>query len=106
MVTIEQLRDYVGALPETTSGVLQMCLDAAKTKARNAGIPDFKHNAQYDLFLCALAGFWYDNRSFSFIGAGGRSTAGAEENSRKLINAFVLELRHATEDEPPVKEMP
>lgn len=102
MVTIEDVRDYLNPPPDTDSGVIQKYLDAAKSKARAAGIPDFKNNAQYDLFLCALTGCWYDNRNFGFIGSGNRGTSNAEANARSLINSFVLELRYASED--PVTE--
>lgn len=92
------LCDYLG-LPADNADSLSLYLDAAKSKARTAGIPDFQHNAQYDLMLYALAAMYYDNRGMAFSGS---YQATAEANARKLINSFVLELRHAEED--PVDE--
>ena len=68
---------------------------AAKSKARTAGIPAFKNNAQYDSFIKDLAAMYYDNRGMAF---GGSYQATAEENARKMINGHVLELRYASED--------
>lgn len=97
-VTQIGLCDYLG-LPADNADSLSLYLDAAKSKARTAGIPDFQHNAQYDLMIYALAAMYYDNRGMAFSGS---YQATAEANARKLINSFVLELRHAEED--PVDE--
>ena len=99
MVKIEQLKEYLNLTPDDDSNIAELALKAAKSKARVAGIPNFQNNAMYDLFLCALAGFWNDNRNLGFIGSGNRGTANAEANSRALINSFVLELRYAKEDD-------
>ena len=69
MVTVWDLRNYLNCSPDTTTASLQMWLDAAKSEARSAGIPDFKHNAQYDLFICSLVGWYYDNRERRFCAA-------------------------------------
>lgn len=97
-VTQIGLCDYLG-LPADNADSLSLYLDAAKSKARTAGIPDFQHNAQYDLMIYALAAMYYDNRGMAFSGS---YQATAEANAHKLINSFVLELRHAEED--PVDE--
>jgi len=94
-VTIEKVREYLGMPPDAPDAVAQMCLDAAKSKARAAGIPDYQNNAQYDLFLCSMASCWYDNRGMVFAG---NTNVSAQENAQKMINAFVLELRYAGED--------
>jgi hypothetical protein len=95
MLTIKTLREYLGMPPDTPDAIADMCLKAAKSKARTAGIPDFQNNKQYDMFLCELAACFYDNRGLTF----------AHEHSdgaaQRLINARVLELRYATEDEEP-----
>lgn len=93
-VTIDGFRSYLGPDADDTAD-LNIYLSAAKSKARGAGIPDYKHNANYDMFIYALAGMYYDNRGLAFSGS---YQATAEANSRKLINSFVLELRHAGED--------
>lgn len=96
-VTEQDLKTYLRLPPDSTED-LAPYLSAARSKARAAGIPDFSHNAQYDLFLKSLAAFYYDNRGFTF---GGSYQATAEENARRMINAFVLELRYAGEDPEP-----
>lgn len=90
-VTLEGLRDFL-ALPEAgrEDQVLYWCLSAARSKARSAGIPDYQENAQYNLFLYALAAMYYDNR--------GMGQVGTEDSAQRMINSFVLELRHAGED--------
>lgn len=93
MVGIQTLREYMNLPPDAEDGIAQLCLDAAKSKAQAAGVPDFQSNAAYDLFLCALAACYYDNRALQFTG-----NAAAQESAQRMINAFVLELRHAKED--------
>jgi hypothetical protein len=93
-VTVEELRDYLRLPPDSSEDVSRY-LAAAQSKARTAGIPEFENNAQYDLFMLALATFYYENRGLAFTGS---YQATAEENARKLINSFTLELRYATED--------
>ena len=95
MLTVETLREYLNLPPDEGDAIAELCLNAAKSKAKAAGIPDYQDNAQYDLFLCALAGQWYDNRSLRFVGNG---DAGAQESAQKMINSFVLSLRYAGED--------
>lgn len=94
-ITTTDLATYLN-LPPDSADDLTVYLNAARSKARQAGIPSFQHNAEYDLFMLALAGNYYDNRSLSFSGS---YQATAEDNARKMINAFVLELRTASEDE-------
>ena len=86
--------DLAAYLRTATDSGLQPYLDAARSKARAAGIPDYEHNAQYDLFILALAAMYYDNR--------GMGTPLADPvKAQNMINAFVLELRHAGEDPQP-----
>ncbi len=95
MLTIASLKDYLGMPPDASDTIAELCLNAAKSKCRTADIPDFQNNAQYDLFLCALASCWYDNRSLTFAG---NNSASAQESAQRLINSNVLELRYAKED--------
>lgn len=90
-VTNEALKEYL-RLPSNSTEDLSRYISAAQSKARAAGIPAFESNAQYDLFILALAGMYYDNRSMVFL-----NPADAV-NAEKMINSFVLELRHAKED--------
>lgn len=76
-------------------------LAAAKSKARAAGITEFKNNAQYDQFILALAAMYYDNRGMSFEG---QRPDYSEAAAKNIINSFALELRYATED--PVEVTP
>lgn len=67
-------------------------LNAAKSKARVAGIKEYTNNAQYDLFILALAALYYDNRGMTF-----QNPADAA-NTQRMIDSFVLELRYGDED--------
>lgn len=67
-------------------------LTAAQSKARAAGVPLFTNNAQYDLFIMALAAMYYDNRGMVF-----QNPADAA-NAQRMLDSFVLELRYAGED--------
>jgi len=67
-------------------------LNAAKSKARAAGIPAFENNAQYDLFILALAAMYYDNRGMTL-----QNPADAV-NAQRMVDSFVLELRYGDED--------
>lgn len=93
-VNANDLREYLNLPPDDDEN-LDRYIATAKSKARAAGIPDYKHNAQYDQFMLALAGMYYENRALGFAGT---YQATAEVNARKLINSFVLELRYAGED--------
>ena len=93
-VNTDTLAGYLH-LPPDNSEDLSVFLSAAQSKARAAGIPDFENNAQYDLFIMALAALYYDARGMSFPGM---TPTAAEDSARRLINSFVLELRYATED--------
>ena len=101
MVTAEMLRGYLNCSPDTTDAQLSMWLNAAKSEARTAGVPDFQHNALYDLFIQALAGWYYDNRGMQVSGT---YQATARETMQRIKDSFVLELRHATEDPEPDPE--
>lgn len=93
-VTAADLREHLHLNPDADKD-LEIFLSRARSKARSAGIKDFKHNANYDGFLLDLAAMYYDNRGMAFSGS---YQATAEENARKMINSYVLELRYATED--------
>lgn len=93
-VTSADLAGYLINPPDSEEDLTKY-IRAAQSKARTAGIPDFNHNAQYDEFILALAAMYYENRGMAFSGS---YQATAEENARKLINSYVLELRYAHED--------
>jgi hypothetical protein len=71
---------------------VEVYLKAAQSKARTAGMPVLTSNAQYDLFILALAAMYYDNRGMVF-----QNPADAA-NAQRMIDSFVLELRYGDED--------
>jgi len=77
---------------EYSTESVDVYLQAAKSKARAAGIREYTNNAQYDLFIMALAGMYYDNRAMTF-----QNPADAA-NAQRMIDSFVLELRYGDED--------
>lgn len=85
-VTVDSFREYL-RLPPDNSENLEDYLAAAKAKAAAAGVPDFKHNAMYDLFIKSLAALYYDGRGMEI-----------EAKMQQIINSFVLELRYLKED--------
>ena len=91
MATTAGLASYLRLLPDDSED-LTLYLNAAKAKAAAAGIPELENNDLYDLFLYALAAFYYDNRGMTFAGT---YQGTAEENARRLINSFVLTLRYS-----------
>ena len=93
------LSEY-GIVPENTGTKIiveyetenvDLYLKAAISKARAAGV-EASDNAQYDLFILALAGLYYDNRGMTF------DDPRNEQAVRNMINSFVLELRYAKSD--------
>lgn len=101
MVTVTDLRAYLNPPPDVADEQLTMWLNAAKSDARSAGVSEFQNNAQYDLFIYALATWYYDNRGMQVSGT---YQATALETMQKIKNSFVLQLRHATEDDESSEE--
>lgn len=87
-VTVETFRNYLGLTPDNAEN-LTPYLAAAVSQARAAGIPDYSTNKQYDLFLLALAADLYDHRGLAEPSA----------NRQAMINAAVLQLRYAGDDD-------
>lgn len=87
-VTPEDLAGYLRLPPDSTED-LELFLNAARAFARAADIPEYTDNAQYDLLILSLAGFYYENRSLGFSGV----SQVAEVSMRRLLNSLVLELR-------------
>lgn len=95
-VTTKSLREYMGNNPDDSED-LSMYINAAKAKAKAAGVREFQNNAHYDMFIHELAAHYYDNRGLSVSGS---YQATAEETARKICNSYVLELRYAEDGEP------
>lgn len=95
-VTTARLASYLRAQMPAAGTVdpdnLELYLNAAKSRARASGVPDYKNNAEYDLFILALAAMEYDNRGM------GTPTVDPEK-AKRMIDGFVLRLRHAGEDD-------
>ena len=85
-VTAEDLALFIGLPPDNAENV-QRYLDAARSKARGAGIRDFSNNAHYDMFLLNLGAMYYDNRGMAFSGSSGYRRGNRTEND-KFIRAF------------------
>ena len=94
-VTVSGFREYLNPAPETTDLQLEGWIAAAKSEARTAGVPEFQNNAQYDLFICSLAAWYYDNRGMQVSGT---YQATSLQTKQRMLDSFVLQLRHATED--------
>lgn len=88
MVTIEELKEYL-RLPPDSEEQLEIYLQAAISKADAAGIPQYKNNSHYDLFIMALTAMYYDNRGM----------ARSDELVDGMVNSFVLELRYAEDND-------
>ena len=95
MVTVAAFRDYLNPAPDTSDKQLELWLAAAKSEARAAGVPEYKSNAQYDLFIYALGTWYYDNRGMQVSGTYQATALGTMQ---KIKDSFVLQLRHAGED--------
>lgn len=95
LVTCAQLKDYLSAPADMDANCLAIYLNAALSEADAAGVPRFSNNAMYDIFILALASWHYDNRGMQVSGT---YQTTALETKRNIMNSFVLELRHASED--------
>lgn len=91
--TVEGLKAYLKEPPED----VELYLQAAKDKAKTAGVLEFKCNAQYDLFIYTLAAIYYDYR--------GMAVSEINKKAQDVVNSFVLELRHADRLEEPKNEL-
>lgn len=94
-VDSQSLHAYMRDPPDCSED-LSMYINAAKARAKAAGVPDFKHNALYDMFIHELATHFYENRGLSVSGT---YQATAEHTAQNITNSYVLQLRYAEEDE-------
>ena len=64
MATLDQLRAFAGADPDTDDTALAMCLKAAVAWYAAAGVTADSNNDPdgYDFWVCNLAAFYYDHR--------------------------------------------
>lgn len=68
MPSMDMVRRFAGADPESDSQVLGLCLKAAEAWYAKAGIPARENDDLYDFWVCNLAAWMFDNR-----GAGGEN---------------------------------
>ena len=87
MLSAEKLRKYLRLPPDDEEDV-EGYLQAAKAKAKSAGIPDYQDNALYDQFLLQFAGLLYESRSID-------TTTVDPAKLQDLLNTFVLPLRYS-----------
>ena len=90
MITAADLATYLHATEEE----VRPYLAAARSRLRRSGVPEYRNNAEYDLFEQALAGMYFDNRGLG-------TPLADEQTATRMINSFVLGLRHAGEDPEP-----
>lgn len=62
MPDMDFMRRFAGVDPDSDTTVLEMCVEAAQSWYRRAGVPDQDGNALYDFWICNLAAWMYDNR--------------------------------------------
>lgn len=90
MASLADFKHYARLLPDDSDPVASVCFSAAIQSARDAGIPDFLNtigDAKYNLYIYALALYWYENRGFMPIGA-------QNEETRKIMNQMRIELKY------------
>ena len=97
-VSIDDLRQWLKLLPDSEEN-LEGLLAAAKSEARAAGIPDYKHNAQYDHYIRELVASYLEAKALSSPGA--YQSSSELENMQRLKNSYTLSLRYAGEDPEP-----
>lgn len=94
MATLENFKQYA-RLPSDDSfdKTAEVCFNAAEQSAIDAGIPEFlklDNDAKYNLYVYALALYWYENRGFMPIGT-------QNEETRKIMNQMRFELKYRRE---------
>ncbi len=89
MPSIDMVRRFAGADPESDNQVLGLCVTAAVKWYERAGVPQQESNELYDFWVCNLAAWMYDNR-----GAGG-----ADAVVPPYIVSSVHQLRPTVESE-------
>lgn len=95
--TFEGFMKYLRPMPDADKEDIKICFEAALADIHGAGVPEYKNNRLYDIFVYALAGHYYDNRNLQPIGA-------STEETQKMINSFVLKLRFAKDGQGQAEE--
>lgn len=62
MPSINVFLRYIGANPETDGELAALCMDAAQTWLKNAGVPRMEQNSLYDVAVYELGQHYFDNR--------------------------------------------
>ena len=93
----DRIRVVVADDQNISRGFFEMYVRAAIRYELLAGLRTARDAVAYidenetDLLILSLAGFYYENRSLGFSGV----SQVAEVSMRRLLNSFVLELRHS-----------
>lgn len=91
MATLDDFKQYARLPPDDSfDKTAEVCFEAATQAAQDAGIPEFlkfDNDAKYNLYVYALALYWYENRGFMPIGA-------QNEETRKIMNQMRFELKY------------
>ena len=91
MASLGDFKQYARLPPDDSSDkTAEVCFEAATQAAQDAGIPEFlklDNDAKYNLYVYALALYWYENRGFMPVGA-------HNDETRKIMtqNACGIEI--------------
>lgn len=90
MATVRDFINYARLPPGEDDLTALLCYNAAVQSAADSGIPDIcntQNDAKYDLYIYALALYWYENRGFMPVG-----TQNAE--TRNMMRKMWWELKY------------
>ena len=90
MVTAADIREHNRSPDYIEDTEVNRCLRAAISHADAAGVPRFENNGLYDLLVCDLAGWYFDNR--------GLAAPERENAAERMFRARVLALRGTREE--------
>lgn len=94
MADIAGFKNYARLpLDDPDDQAAEICFNAALQSSADAGIPEFlrlANDAKYDLYIYALALYWYENRGFMPIGA-------HNDETRRIMSQMRIELKYRVE---------
>lgn len=91
MASLGDFKQYARLpLDDPDDKAAEVCFEAATQAAQDAGIPEFlklDNDAKYNLYVYALALYWYENRGFMPVGA-------HNDETRKIMTQMRVELKY------------